>query len=174
MPSAPIHTWSVTNCRPAALASKRAMNEIAIPSAASEPRTARRPASARGTNAPSTPTNSGSQMRIESVMRSARGASRGLHEEVEGHGADPDHHQRDVVAQEAGLAATHDRRERARGAGRTAGDAAVDDVALDRRADEAAGELGGTYDQQVDQLVEVPLVVEERVQRGEAGLKPRR
>ena len=121
--------------------------------------------SSRGTNAASRPTNSGSQIRIESVMSSAQ--------EVEGHAADADDHQRHVVAQEAGLAAAHDRRGGAHDAGRAAGDAAVDDAALHVEPMKRPSALRGAHDDEVDQLVEVPLVVQEGVQRADPRLQPR-
>src|SRR3954467_9310197 len=164
-------------------ASKRTTNEIATASVASEPSSASRGATRAPQIAPSTATMSGSQMRIESVMRRApsvrashgrreghwsagrRGVrpSRARDQEVEDDRGAAEQQQRGVVAQEAGLdrahgggAGAHDRR-------RAVDERPLDDDALERAAREVAERGERPRDEQIDQLIEIPLVDEQRV-----------
>src|SRR5512142_2110 len=140
---------------------------MATPSAANAPSSERRGATRPPTSAPSTATAAGSQSRMESVIRSGLGSSRG-DQEVEEDGGAAEQQQRGVVAQEAGLdrahrggAGAHDRR-------RAADERPVDDDALERAAREVPERGERADDQQVDRLVEEPLVDEQLVRGLEA------
>ena len=76
----------------------------------------------------------------------------------------PDEQQRGVVAQVARLQAAHRGRQRPDEARAAADERAVDEHALDRRVGEAPEPGDRADDQEVDRLVEVPLVDEELVQ----------
>src|SRR6201987_3160043 len=170
MPSAEIHTLSVTNCSPAVPVLNRATNEIAMPSVIRLHTTAARPASLAGSSVASSESASGTQRRMESVI----GSLGRRDQEVESHGGNPDNDGRGVVAQEPGLGAADRGRAGPDDAGGASGDAATDETLLQDGAAEAPQPQRRTHDEEVDQLVEVPLVVQERVHRAEAGLQHRR
>src|SRR6478735_1240504 len=99
-------------------------------------------------------TASGSQSRIE------RFTSRALDQEVEADGDDAEQQQGGVRAQEPGLGRAHRRGPGADEPARPADQRAVDEDALERLLAPAPEPRGGPDDEEVDRLVEVPLVDE--------------
>src|SRR3984893_340610 len=140
------------------------MSAIASPSAASEPASATTPGTrAPPAIAPISAAAAGSQMRIESISASA------LEEEVEADGGDAHEHQPGVDAEDAALGGAHERRARAHQPGGPADQRPVDQEPLEGVRGEAAEPGSGADDEDVDRLVEVPLVLE---QGGEGAQPP--
>ena len=140
------------------------ISAIAIPSAPSEPSSGEpRRDQSRRQIAPTSAAASGSQIRIESIGVTSSD------QEVEADAGDAEQHQRGVEAQEAALERAHGGRAGAHEAGRAADERAVDDDALERSAAKRPNAGDGPHDERVDQLVEVPLVLEERVQRARSA-----